>query len=102
MTTREKIAAIEASGLPLAYDGCHKIYFLTDEEHAADAAKCGYKPFFKSAELRKIIQDSCPLVFVSKWGLDNDDFAHEWNIDQCADDIFEAAAEAPPTPAQSS
>ena len=91
MTTAEKIAAIEASGFPLAFDGCHKIYFIADEERRADAARFDYEPFFESAELRDLISRSCGLVFVNKWGLDNDDFDHEWNIDQCTEDIFEAA-----------
>lgn len=87
MTTAEKIAAIEASGLPIAYDGCHKIYFLTDEERQADCERCGYAPFFKSTELSNIIASSCGLVFVSKWGLDNDDFDHPWNIPQFTEDL---------------
>lgn len=92
MTTAEKIAAIEASGFPLAFDGCHKIYFLTDDERRKDAASCDYEPFFPATELRQLIAGSCGLVFVSKWGLDNSDFAHEWNIEQFTEDIREAAA----------
>lgn len=87
MTTAEKIAAIEASRFPIAYDGCHKIYFLTDAERQADAAEAGYKPFHRSTELRRLIASSCGLVFVSKWGLDNDDFDHPWNIPQCTEDL---------------
>lgn len=99
MTTAEKIAAIEASGFPLAFDGCHKIYFLVGEERKADAASCGYEPFFESTELRRLVLSSCGLVFVSRWGLDNDDFAHPWNIGQGTEDIYAAAADGvPPTP----
>lgn len=83
MTTEEKIVAVEASGLPIAYDGCHKIYFITDDVRRADAAARGYEPFLPATEVRRLILGSCPLVFVSKWGLDNDDFDHEWNIPQC-------------------
>ena len=92
MTTREKIAAIEASGWPLAFDGCHKIYFLEGKGREREAASFGYQPFHSSTELRDLITRSCPLVFVSRWGHDNDDFAHEWNIPQGTEDIFEAAA----------
>jgi hypothetical protein len=91
MTTAQKIAEIEASGLPLAYDGCHKIYFLTDNERRDDAGSCGYAPFHPATKLRELIRKSCGLVFVSKWGLDNDDFDHPWNIPQFAEDIREAA-----------
>ena len=82
MTTDEKIAAIEASGFPLAYDGCHKIYFLEDEERQKECARFGYKPFHPSSEIRSLIDRSCGLVFVSRWGLDNNDFDHPWNIQQ--------------------
>lgn len=91
MTTAEKIAAIETSGLKLAWDGCHKIYFLEDEEREREAASFGYEPFFPAAELRELISSSCGLVFVSRWGFDNSDFDHRWNIDQCTEDIYEAA-----------
>lgn len=94
MTTKEKISAIEASGFPLAYDGCHKIYFITDDEHAAAAAACGYEPFLPATEVRRLILDSCGLVFVSKWGLDNDDFDHPWNIEQ-GDDAVAAMRDTP-------
>lgn len=94
MTTKEKIAAIEASGLLLAYDGCHKIYFIdpNDEERRKDAAR--YEPFLPAAELRALIAKSCGLVFVSRWGLDNNDFAHPWNIPQFDKDIIELRASA--------
>lgn len=91
MTTAEKIASIEASGLPLAWDGCHKIYFLEDEGRREEAAKFGYEPFFPSTDIRDLIGRSCQLVFVSRWGHDNDDFYHPWNIPQCTEDVYEAA-----------
>lgn len=90
MNTTEKIEAIEGSGLQIVYDGCHKIYFLTDEEHARDAVACGYEPV-PATNLRKFILASCPLVLVSKFGLNNDDFAHEWNIPQFTDDLVLSA-----------
>lgn len=82
MTVEERIKAIEASGMPIAYDGCHKIYFITDEAHDQDCQRSGYGEYYKSTELRKLIDGSCPLVFVSKWGLNNGDFEHPWNIKQ--------------------
>lgn len=82
LTLKEKLTAVEQSGFPIAFDGCHKIYFLIDDERKADAAQTGYEPFFLSTEIRQLIRKSCGLVFVSKWGLDNGDFAHPWNIEQ--------------------
>lgn len=94
MTTEEKLAAVEASGLPLAYDGCHKIYFLEDEGRQREAAACGYAPFLPAAEIRRLVVDSCGLVFVSRWGHDNDDFAHPWNIPQFDPDLAALRAAA--------
>lgn len=91
LTTAQKIEAIEESKLPIAFDGCHKIYFLEDDAREAQAREFGYG-IFESSEIRQLIAASCPLVFVSRWGFDNDDFDHEWNVDQCTDDIYEAAA----------
>lgn len=92
LTTAAKIAAIEASGFPLAFDGCHKIYFLEDEERRKDAAEYDYEPFLPSTELRECIARSCGLVFVSRWGFDNGDFDHPWNIPQFTEDIRDAAS----------
>ena len=93
MTTADKIKAIEQSGFPLAWDGCHKIYFLEDDASRDEAKESGYSIFVSSAVLKKLIRDSCWLVFVSRWGRDNDDFEHRWNIEQGAEDIREAAGE---------
>ncbi|NUS02063.1 MAG: hypothetical protein HOV97_05810 [Nonomuraea sp.] len=93
MTTAEKIKAVEESGLQLAWDGCHKIYFLEDADRAREASEFGYEPFFPASEIRELISSSCGLVFVSRWGFDNSDFDHPWNIRQGTEDIY-AAAEA--------
>lgn len=90
MSTAQKIQAIEAAGHPLAWDGCHKIYFLQDEERLAQAREFGYE-IFTAGELRDLISDSCGLVFVSRWGFNNSDFDHPWNIDQGTQDIYSAA-----------
>lgn len=67
MTTEEKVVAIENSGFKLAFDGCHKIYFLADKAAREGAAECGYKPFYPSSKLRELIARSCWLVFVAGW-----------------------------------
>lgn len=90
MTTAEKIAAIEGSELPIAWDGCHKTYFLEDDERRAQAESFGYD-IYPAAKIRELISSSCGLVFVSRWGFDNDDFDHQWNIRQCTEDIYDAA-----------
>ena len=90
LTTAEKISAIEASGLQLAWDGCHKIYFLEDQGRVDEAVQFGYD-LYPATELRELITSSCGLVFVSRWGHDNDDFEHAWNIDQCTEEIYDEA-----------
>ena len=90
LTTVEKIKAIEESDLPIAWDGCHKIYFLEDAGRRSQAESFGYE-IFPATEVRELISSSCGLVFVSRWGYDNSDFEHDWNIDQCTEDIYEAA-----------
>jgi hypothetical protein len=90
LTTAEKIHAIETSGLPVAYDGCHKIYFLEDDKRHAEAVEFEYQ-IHPASEIRKLILSSCGLVFVSRWGFDNDDFDHRWNIRQGTQDLFSVA-----------
>lgn len=87
LTTEEKIHAIETSEMPLAWDGCHKIYFLQNDARHAQAVEYGYT-IHPAPELRQLISDSCGLAYVSRWGFDNSDFDHPWNIDQGAEDIF--------------
>lgn len=93
LTTAEKIERIEASGWPLAWDECHKIYFLQDEARVAHARELGYD-LWDSSELRELIAASCPLVFVSRMGYDNGDFADPHNIEQFTSDIYEIADES--------
>ena len=97
MTTAEKIHAIETSEMPLAWDGCHKIYFLQDDAREAEARNFGYT-IYPSNELRELITSSCGLVFVSRWGFDNDDFDDPLNIEQCTQDIYHAADPSIPLP----
>lgn len=82
LTVSERLDLIEKSGWPIAYDGCHKLYFLQDEGRVAEARELGYD-IHPSTKLRFLYEeDSCGLRFVSRWGHDNADFDHEWNIDQ--------------------
>jgi len=81
LTKARKLTFITKSGWNIAYDGCHKIYFLQDEERENYAKKYGYK-IYPSSKLKEIYKHSCGLKFVSRLGYNNDDFEHEWNIDQ--------------------
>jgi hypothetical protein len=81
LTLADKLKQIEESGWPLAFDGCHKIYFLQDEGRERQARDFGYD-IYPSTDLRKLWDASCFLRFVTRWGYDNDDFAHPLNIEQ--------------------
>ena len=81
LTVWERLDLIEKSGWKIAYDGCHKIYFLQDEGRIAEAEKYEYD-IYPSSIVKELFDESCSLRFVSRWGYDNDDFMHEWNIRQ--------------------
>lgn len=85
LTVAERLTKIEESGWPIAFDGCHKIYFLQDSGRRAQAKGYGYD-IFPSTEVRRLYDKSCGLRFVSRWGYSNEDFEHEWNIEQFEDE----------------
>lgn len=87
MNTAEKINAIEQSDYSLAWDGCHKLYLLEDDERRTSAEETGYT-IFPAEEIRELLSVSCGLVFVSNWGLDDDNWDHAWNIDQFDEDLL--------------
>jgi hypothetical protein len=81
LNVEERVRKIESAEWSLAYDGCHKIYFLPSDAHERLAREYGYE-IYPAPQLRQLIDDSCALVFVSKWGLGVDGWGHEWDIDQ--------------------
>jgi hypothetical protein len=85
LTVDERLDLIEKSGWPIAWDGCHKLYFLQDKGRVADARETGYE-VFPSTELRRLWKCSCSLRFIYRWGYDNPDFEHKWNIEQFEDE----------------
>lgn len=88
MTVDQKLAAIAKSGWPIAYDGCHKMYFLQDDAREQAARAAGYE-IHNSAEIQDLWDGSCGLRFVTRWGFGNDDFSHELNIEQFEDEVTE-------------
>lgn len=91
LTVRERLDAIEASDLQLAYDGCHKIYLLESDEDREEAYRNGYgdKDIFPASEIRALIRRSCFLVFVSTFSLRPN---APWEIEQGSSVIFGAAS----------
>lgn len=58
----------ETNANEFAYDGCHKIYLIEDEEDKQGALDCGYE-MRPIKELEKTFECSCPLRFIHNWKL---------------------------------
>lgn len=63
-----KLNGIEVVGNEFAYDGCHKIYIIEDENDRKDALECGYD-ILPISELLTKYNRSCELKFISNWKL---------------------------------
>ena len=53
-----------------AYDGCHKIYVIKNDEEAKEAAEMGYY-IFPIEMIEKTFEDSCSLKFISSFDLEH-------------------------------
>jgi len=76
-TLKEKLDAIEASDLQIAFDGCHKLYLVDGPGEVSDARANGYD-LYPAKEIRALVNRSCGLVFVNAWNLGK----HPWAIEQ--------------------
>ena len=63
-----KINGKEIKAEMFAYDGCHKIYLLKNEDEESEAFHCGYD-ILSIENLRSIWEKSCYLRFISTWDL---------------------------------
>jgi hypothetical protein len=81
---------VPAEGLLVAYDGCHKVYLVTNEE-GRDRLLGGNwteADFYHPSELPAIWEDTCPLRFISNADLgtmyveQGDDATVEWVDDR--------------------
>lgn len=63
-----KVNGKEIEGIGFAYDGCHKIYVLANEEEKRQAQMAGYE-IHNLHNLPKIWELSCSLRFISTWSL---------------------------------
>ena len=59
----------EVKGNAFAFDGCHKIYIIEDEEDEVQAIEYGYE-IYDISQIKKIWKESCSLRFISNWKLD--------------------------------
>lgn len=60
-----KINGQTVNGNKFAYDGCHKIYIIEDEQDEIDARDLGYDIY----SILDYYNSSCPLRFISNWKL---------------------------------
>lgn len=90
LTAAQKIEAIERSEMSLAFDSCHKIYYLSNDQAEAEAREMGYD-VYPCSRLRELLEASCSLVFVNRWSLrgeGNEGFHGDLNIEQFDKDLW--------------
>lgn len=63
-----KINGKETNAKQFAYDGCHKIYIIEDENDLNKAKEIGYN-ILDIKELKETYLNSCELRFISNWKL---------------------------------
>lgn len=66
-----KINGKEVLGKEFAYDGCHKIYILEDNNDKNKALELGYK-VYPIEDIKSAYNNSCELRFISNWKLNKD------------------------------
>lgn len=57
--------------LGFVYDGCHKIYMISNEEERCEAEEYGYKNLYSIDELIECLISTCPLRFIQTWTFDD-------------------------------
>lgn len=63
-----KINGKEIKAEMFAYDGCHKIYLLNNDEEMCQALECDYG-IYDISLLKEKYENSCPLRFINNWDL---------------------------------
>ena len=61
-----KVNGFELKGRRFAYEGCHKIYIIENEEESKEAIDIGYN-LYSIDELEDIFNKSCSLRFINSW-----------------------------------
>lgn len=64
-----RINGQEVIGDKFAFDGCHKIYIIEDENDRKEAEEYDYQ-IFDLKEIQEKYENSCDLKFISNWKLD--------------------------------
>ena len=72
-----KINGKETQAKSFAYDGCHKIYLLENEEEWEDALSNDYD-VYPISMLQEKFYRSCSLRFISPWNLDKRNYVNQF------------------------
>ena len=64
----KEINGIEIIGNKFAYDNCHKIYIIEDEQDEQEAKECGYN-IYPIEDIKSAYDNSCSLKLISNWKL---------------------------------
>jgi hypothetical protein len=72
-----KINGKEIVAKSFAYDGCHKIYLLDNEEEWEDALSNDYD-IYPISKLKEKFERSCSLRFISPWNLDKPNYVNQF------------------------
>lgn len=78
MSKFDKVKKAIPNAKGIAWDGCHKIYVLMDDEQVAEMVKYGYEPIKQGegdflALLQSWYNSSCPLRFIQSIRTDHED-----------------------------
>jgi hypothetical protein len=74
-----KINSKEITAKYFAYDGCHKIYLINNEEEMEDCLGNDYK-VYPIDKLQEKFEKSCGLRFISHWNLEEEDLVKQFEI----------------------
>lgn len=66
--TKLLINGIPVTGNKFAYEGCHKIYVIEDENDEQEAKQLCYK-VYPIKDIEACYENSCDLRFISNWKL---------------------------------
>lgn len=72
-----KINGIEINAVVFAYDGCHKIYLLNDNESIIEAEDAGYDVYDIGNIISAFVY-ACPLRFINKWEGECETIVTQW------------------------
>lgn len=64
-----KINNLEVKAKQFAYDDCHKIYIIEDDEDLLDAKRANYT-ILPIEKIEETYKNSCELRFIYNWNLD--------------------------------